>query len=395
MLVNKVTEKKAFCLAFISNQAFSLTNFRGPLITEMVHRGCTVYALAPDYDEASRAAVQALGAVPVTYSMSRTGMNPARDLIDLCKMAWLLRRLKPDASFAYFIKPVIYGTLAARLAGIKRRYAMIEGAGYVFIEGKVGNWRRTLLRKFATALYRLGLSQAHRVFMLNGDDKQLFVDEKMVRADKVQLLNGIGLDLDHFRMTAPVLQPFTFILVARLLREKGVFEYVEAARQIKAEHPDTRFVLLGSIDLNPGSVSESTVRDWAEQGLIEWPGQVTDVRDWLAQSSVFVLPSYREGLPRSTQEAMAMGRAVITTDVPGCRDTVSDGVNGYLVPARDAAALADAMRRLIAQPELLASMGKQGRDIAERKFDVKNINEIILDAMEIPKNESGNNIRSK
>lgn len=383
MLAKGIIKKSSLRLAMISNQAFSIINFRGPLVSEMVKRGCTVYALAPDYDASTRASVIALGATPVDYSMSRAGMNPARDVLDLIRLAFLLRQLKVDASFAYFIKPVIYGTLAARLAHIKKRYAMIEGAGYVFIEEKVSNWRRKLLRKFATGLYRLGLSQAHRVFMLNADDKQLFVEEKMVQADKVQLLNGIGLDLSHYRMTAPVLEPFTFILVARLLREKGIYEYVDAARQVKASHPEIRFLLLGSIDLNPGSVAEHTVLEWVQEGLIEWPGQVSDVREWLAKASVFVLPSYREGLPRSTQEAMAMGRAIITTDVPGCRDTVSDGANGYRVPARDAVALAHAMLKLINHPELLAPMGQSGRRMAEQRFDVKKINSVILNVMNI------------
>lgn len=379
----KNIKKSSFCLAMISNQAFSIINFRGPLVAEMIKRGCTVYALAPDYDDASRAAVTALGAIPVDYSMSRAGMNPVRDAMDLFKLALLLRKLKPDASFTYFIKPVIYGTLAACLAGISKRYAMIEGAGYVFIEDTASNWRRKLLRVFATGLYRLGLSQADRVFMLNADDKELFVSEKMVRAEKVQLLNGIGLDLNHYRMTDPASQPFTFILVARLLREKGIYEYVEAARRIKVTHPGIRFILLGSIDLNPGSVDEATVHEWVSEKIIEWPGQVTDVRKWLAQASVFVLPSYREGLPRSTQEAMAMGRPVITTDVPGCRDTVSDGVNGYLVPARNAAALSEAMLKLIEHPEFLKPMGVRGRQMAEEKFDVHKINTVILQAMDI------------
>lgn len=368
----------------ISNQAFSIINFRGPLLMEMVKRGCTVYALAPDFNDDSRAAVIALGATPVDYSMSRAGMNPVRDMLDLFRLAFLLRQLKPDASFTYFIKPVIYGTLAARLAGVPKRYAMIEGAGYVFIEEKTSNWRRKLLRMFATGLYRLGLSQADRVFMLNADDKELFVSEKMVGAEKVQLLNGIGLDLNHYCMTAPNSQPFTFILVARLLREKGIYEYVEAARTVKATHPDIRFILLGSIDLNPGSVDEETVHEWVAEGIIEWPGQVADVREWIAKASVFVLPSYREGLPRSTQEAMAMGRPIITTDVPGCRDTVHDGVNGYMVPARDAATLAHAMLKLIKYPDLLAPMGERGRQMAEEKFDVHKINAVILHAMNIP-----------
>lgn len=368
-------------LAVISNLASSLVNFRGPLLREMAERGVTIYALAPDYDAASRAAVVALGALPVDSSMARTGMNPLRDLLDVARLALQLRRLKLDASFAYFIKPVIYGTLAARLAGVPRRFAMIEGAGYVFTEQETPSWRRAVLRRMVTWLYRLGLSQAQHVFMLNPDDRKLFIDEGMLAAYKVQLINGIGLDLEHYRPASLAAHPACFLLVGRLLREKGIYEYVEAVRQVKRLHPQVRCLLLGSVDLNPGSIPESEVRGWVAEGLLEWPGQVADVRTWIAQANVFVLPSYREGLPRSTQEVMAMGRPVITTDVPGCRETVLDGVNGFMVPVRDATALARAMLRIIEQPDLVTRMGAESRRMAEEKFDVHKINAQILLAM--------------
>ncbi len=383
MQANESNKARPFRLCLISNLALSIVNFRGPLVSEMVKRGLTVYALAPDYNDASRAAVRLLGAVPLDYSMSRTGMNPLRDALDTVRLALQLRRLRPDATFSYFIKPVIYGTLAARLAGVPKRYAMIEGAGYVFTEDARLSRRRRALRAAVTWLYRLGLSQAEHVFMLNPDDKKLFVGEGMVASGKVQLLNGIGLELTHYRMAPAVSAPVSFLLIGRLLREKGVYDYVVAARQVKAAHPHVRFVLLGSIDLNPGSISEAEVRAWVAEGLIEWPGQVEDVRTWIAAASVFVLPSYREGLPRSTQEVMAMGRPVITTDVPGCRETVQHGVNGFMVPVRDPAALARAMQTLIEQPELIAPMGAASRRIAETKFDVHTINSEILTAMAI------------
>jgi glycosyltransferase involved in cell wall biosynthesis len=369
-------------LGLITNQAFSISNFRGPLVRALVARGITVLALAPDYDETSRAAVRALGAEPIDSSMCRSGTNPLRDLLDLFRLARQLRGLRLDISFAYFIKPVIYGTLAARRAGIARRFAMIEGAGYVFTEEEHPSLRRRLLRGFVTRLYRLGLAQAHKVFLLNRDDRELFVGERMVEAGKVEMLNGIGLDLEHFR-TAPLPgPPACFVLVARLLREKGVYDYVDAARLVKAKHSAARFLLLGSVDLNPGSVREAEVRAWVDEGVIEWPGQVSDVRQWIAQAGVFVLPSYyREGLPRSTQEAMAMGRAIITTNAPGCRETVEDGVNGFAVPVRDPQALAAAMLRFVEHPELIDPMGRASRRMAESRFDVHEINARILACM--------------
>ncbi|WP_019141886.1 glycosyltransferase family 4 protein [Noviherbaspirillum massiliense] len=365
-------------LALISSQAFSIANFRGPLVREMVSHGMEVYALAPDYDDASRAAVRSLGAEPIDYSMIRAGISPFKDIFSLFQLVRKLRILQVNASFAYFIKPVIYGTIAARLANVPKRYALIEGAGYVFMDEERPSIRRRLLRSATTWLYRLGLSQADRVFMLNQDDKSLFVSAHMVAAEKVRLLNGIGLDLNHYHVTNPVLHPVCFILIGRLLREKGIYDYVTAARKVKALYPEVRFLMLGSVDVNPGSLAESEVRAWVDEGLIEWPGQVADVRSWLAQASVFVLPSYREGLPRSTQEAMAMGRPVITTDAPGCRETVEEAVNGFMVPVRSPEALAQAMLRFVGKPESIISMGRASRNMAEKKFDVHKINEQIM-----------------
>ncbi|MFN2198594.1 MAG: glycosyltransferase family 4 protein [Anaerolineales bacterium] len=369
-------------MAIITTQAFSIGNFRGSLVREMVNRGIRVYALAPDYDDVTREAVKSLGAIPVDSPMSRTGMNPLFDIIDLLRLSILLRSLRLNTSLAYFIKPVIYGTLAARLAAVPKRFALIEGAGYVFADEKNLSVRRRLLRTIVTWLYRLGLSQAERVFMLNLDDKKLFSDERMVSAEKVKLLDGIGLDLDRFHLVKPVVQPLCFIFLGRLLREKGVYEYIDAARKVKALYPETRFLLLGGIDVNPGSVTDAEIHSWVAERLIEYPGQAPDVRIWIAQASVFVLPSYyREGLPRSTQEAMAMGRPVITTDWVGCRETVEEGVNGLLVPVRDSDALARAMLTFAEQPDLIVSMGAESRRIAEKRFDVHKINAMMLESM--------------
>lgn len=368
-------------LGMVTSLASSIVNFRGPLIEEMVRRGIAVYVFAPDYDTKLRAAVAALGATPVDYSMSRAGMNPLRDLADFIRFTAQLRKFKLDVVFCYFIKPVIYGTLAAWLAGVKRRFSSIEGAGYVFTDSARPSLKRKLLRAFVVRLYRTALARTDRVFMLNPDDRNLFVGEGMVPAHKVQCMDGIGLSLDTFRAAAPVREPLRFLLIGRLLREKGVYDYVEAARIVKRTHPQVQFCLLGSCDANPGSITQGEAEEWRAEGLLEWPGQVSDVREWIAASSVFVLPSYREGLPRSTQEAMAMGRPVITTDVPGCRETVVHGRNGLIVPVRNPVALAEAMLAFVEQPDLVTSMGAESRRMAEERFDVRKINAHILQAM--------------
>lgn len=370
-------------IALITSQAFSLFNFRGPLISTMVGRGVEVIAIAPDYDEQSRAAVRSLGASPVDCSFSRAGMNPLRDGLDTVLLASLLRRCKVDMVLTYFAKPVIFGTFAALLARVPQRFCMIEGLGYAFIPSPSGEtFKRRLLRGLVSHLYKWALRYAQKVFLLNNDDIAELMQDGVVNSRQVVKLGGIGVDLMDWLPAPPVKQPITFLLAARLLREKGVTDYAEAAKLVKSAYPDTRFILLGALDVNPGSLGRAEVTSWVTQGLLEWPGHV-QVRPWLAQASVFVLPSYREGVPRSTQEAMAMGRAVITTRVPGCRETVDDGRNGFLVPACDPAALAQAMLRFIHQPELIERMGKVSREIAVERFDVHKVNALMLSTMGI------------
>lgn len=365
-------------IAIISSQAFSLVNFRDALIRALVKKGVRVYALAPDYSDKLRYQIQALGCIPVDFRLTRTGMNPLRDLIDAFSLAIVLRNLRPDVTLGYFAKPVIYGTLAAWMARVPHRVAMIEGLGYVFTEsGTVLSSMRKILRRAVSCLYRVALSRVHRVIFLNKDDIADFVRAGLVDQSKVELLGGIGVDLDAWQMGPVVRTPVTFILVARLLREKGILEYVAAARQVKAMHPDTQFILLGGFDPNPGGLTQQEVQAWVDEGVLVWPGHVA-VQPWLAQASVFVLPSYREGVPRSTQEAMAMGRAVITTDVPGCRETLMEGVNGYLVPVRDVPGLVAAMLAFVHNPDLVENMGLESRKMAEESFDVHQINAHLL-----------------
>lgn len=355
-----------------------MINFRGLLIRDLVAAGVQVHALAPDYDEEMRQKVLKLGASPVDFRLTRTGMNPLRDGIDTIRLAVLLRGLRPDISLGYFIKPVIFGTLAAWIARVPRRVAMIEGLGYVFTDsGGSQTPLRKLLRKLVSFLYRFSLVRAQKVIFLNGDDLAEFVAAKVVDQSKAVNLGGIGVDLTDWPLAPSFTQPVTFLLAARLLREKGIIEYAEAARRVKAVHPDVRFILLGALDPNPGGLKHSEVEVWVKEGLLEWPGHVA-VKPWLMQTSVFVLPSYREGVPRSTQEAMAMGRAVITTNAPGCRETVDEGVNGFLVPVRDVAALATAMLRFVENSSLIGIMGCESRRLAEARFDARAINAHLL-----------------
>lgn len=374
-------------IAIISHFAPSLLGFRGPLIRDLVATGAKVYALAPDFDDNLREQVRNLGAEPIDYSLSRTGMNPFRDILDAFRLAALLRRLRPDVTLGYTIKPVIYGTIAAWLARVPRRVAMITGLGYLFTpSGASSSWSRTLLRTTVLKLYTFALAKVDRVIFQNPDDLKEFTDAGVVSQDKAVNAGGTGVDLQEWPLSPPVTKPVTFLLAARLLREKGICEYVEAARTIKARYPEVRFILLGGLDTNPGGISRDEIRAWVEEGVVEWPGHVP-VKPWFAQASVYVLPSYyREGVPRSTQEAMAMGRPVITTDAPGCRETVEHGVNGFLVPPRDVEALVGAMERFIKEPALIETMGKESRRLAEERFDVRKVNARLMEFI-MPKDD--------
>ncbi len=366
-------------VAIFGSHARYLVNFRGPLMQAIIAHGHKVSALAPDFDAETRSELSAIGVTAVDVSLSRTGMNPLRDLRDLVRLHAQMRRLKIDVLLAISIKPIVYGILAAAMARVPRRFALVAGLGFISSEG--GSPRLRLVQSLARQLYRTALRRAAAVFVQNPDDANELVARRMVARDKLVRVNGTGVDLVAWPQMDLPEPPVTFALVARLLGEKGVREYVAAARQVKGRYPDVRFLLIGWIDTTPSAVGKAEVTSWVADGIVEWPGYV-DVRPWLAQTSVFVLPSYyREGVPRSTQEALAAGRPVITTDAPGCRETVVAGENGFLVPPRDVESLVTAMLYFIENPQQVRIMGRNSRRLAEERFDVRAINEKMLSAM--------------
>lgn len=368
-------------VALISPYAPSIVSFRGALIRDLIQAGAEVVALAPDYTTEIRTAVANLGAVPGGYPLNRAEIDALADLRTFVSLWRILRRLRPDVIIPYNIKPVVYGTLAGALAGIPTRIALIEGLGYAFIDDEHESFKKNLLRRIVKSMYKIALKKAHKVLFLNPDDQNEFIQNGIVPANKAVLLGGIGVDLREWSPSPPVLEPVTFTLAARLLREKGIIEFVESAKQIRQCHPHTRFLLLGGIDTNPGALKPEEVQQWVEEGIIEWHGHVSDVRPYFALTSVYVLPSYREGVSRSTQEAMAMARPVITTDAPGCRETVVHGENGLLVPPRDIGALVEAMEYFIKNPQEIVRMGEASRRLAEERFDVRKINRKLIEVI--------------
>lgn len=376
---------RSFKIAVISNIADSLVRFRGPLLLSLVERGHQVHALAPEYSSGERRRLEQMGVQLHAYRIERAGQNPLSDLTTLYDLTRWLRHERPDVTLTYFIKPNIYGGLAAAIARIDRRVAMVEGLGYLFTAAGNDPLPKRLARAAAITLLQSALGRAHKVLFLNPDDRDEFLRRRIVRKENAEMLGGIGVDLGEFSV-APLPQgPPSFLMIGRLLKEKGVREYAAAARLLKARFPQARFRLVGGLDDNPGAILPAEVESFAAGGAVEWLGELPDVRPAIAECSVYVLPSYREGVPRSTQEAMSMGRPVVTTDVPGCRETVSAGVNGFFAQARDAASLAEAMGRFCENPSLIPEMGRQSRRIAEERFDIVKVNQriraLLLDGM--------------
>lgn len=378
---SKSNINEVVCL--VSAHARSLVNFRGSLILEMLDQGCEVHALAPDLQGSDFSEIlEKSGVVTHNLPMSRTGLSPGEDINTLWCLFRLLRRISPSKVLFYNIKPVVYGLPAAWAAGVEDRYAMITGLGYAFTGQASG--KRRLVKEIAKFLYRTSLSKARLVFFQNPDDEVLFRDLSLLRTGtRSVVVNGSGVDTNHFEKQPLPQNVFSFLMLARLLADKGVREYAQAAYIVKKEFPNVEFRLAGDFDDNPDAINPTEVEQWVEDGVIEYLGRIQDVRPALEACTVYVLPSYREGTPRTVLEAMSVGRPVITTDAPGCRETVEDGVNGFLVPVASIDALYEKMKFLISQPDVVKEMALFSRKMVVEKYDVHAVNKSILKAIEI------------
>ncbi|MGA9582252.1 MAG: glycosyltransferase family 4 protein [Allosphingosinicella sp.] len=360
----------------LGSYAPSLINFRGPLIAAMVERGHEVFAAAPDIDPDVAAKLVALGATPVPVVLGRTSLNPVATWRSGRQLRALVERIAPDVMIAYTIKPVVLGAAAARAARVPFFAAMITGMGYAFLGGL--NPKRLAIRLVAMLMYRRALAASQLAIFQNEDDRSDFRRMRLLPAARPTLIvNGSGVDLDHFT-PEPVPEQPCFLMIARYLRDKGIREYGAAAARLKAEFPEVRVRLAGWLDEAPDAIGQAEL-DSIVAGGVEDLGMLADVRPAIAEASVYVLPSYREGTPRTVLEAMALGRAAITTDAPGCRNTVVDGENGFLVPVGDSEALYRAMRRFVEEPALAVRMGGKSLRIVQEKFDVNKVNAAILE----------------
>lgn len=346
-----------------ANAAWNICNFRRPLVEALSADGHRITVLAPPDD--SVADLERIGCRFIPLEMSVKGLNPIEELKLQRRLKRIFREEQPDAILSFTIKNNIFGAWAARSAGVPF-VPNVTGLGTAFLSGE-------LLQTIAEQLYRRAFGKLPVVFFQNEDDRDLFLDRKLVRADQARLLPGSGIDLVRF--TAAEMPsadaPPVFLMIARLLRDKGVIEFVEAARLIKARQPSARFQLLGAAGSeNRTAIDIATVEGWVADGVVEYLGTTSDVRPVIAAATCVVLPSYREGAPRTLIEAAAMGRPLIATDVPGCRAVVDHDVSGFLCEVRNVDSLATAMESFLAlSPDARTTMGKAGRAKMEREYD--------------------------
>lgn len=376
---------KAHKIALIGTVAASFYGFRAELIRSLVAQGHTIYAFTSEYQDDDLEKINALGAIATPYQLNRGGLNPLLDIQATYALKQKLSRLAPNLVFSFFSKPVIFGTLAARLAKVPCVIGMLEGLGYTFTEQPESLTKKTcLIKKVQVMLYKLALPKLDKLIFLNPDDPKDLIEKYKIHVREYEILGGIGLNLKDYPYVPLSVDKknLNFLFIGRLLKEKGIHEFIAATKIVKKKYPNSTFTILGGIDqANMGALKQYELDDLINTGLIEYPGHVSNVKDWIVACDVFVLPSYREGVPRSTQEAMAIGRAIITTDVPGCRETVIDGVNGFLVPKWDPEALAEKMIYFIEHPEQIRVMGTESHKIAVEKFDAEKVNQRLVNIL--------------
>ncbi|MED9996544.1 MAG: glycosyltransferase family 4 protein [Paludibacteraceae bacterium] len=361
-------------ILLVGNTAWSMYNFRGNLMRNLVSNGYKISVLSP-FDKEYFPLIESTGAQCYDLPISAKGTNPIEDLSLVWKIRSYIKQLKPDFAFFYTIKPNIYGGFAARLCKIPF-IPVTTGLGYTFI---VDNWVSKLARK----LYKFSFKGADNVWFLNEDDKKDFLKYKILPEEKTFVLNGEGVDTGRFAI-AELPKGNSFLLMARMLWDKGVGEYVEAARVLKKGYPDAEFNLLGFLNAeNPAAISEDQIKAWEKEGVVKYLGVTKDVRPFLKKTTALVLPSYREGIPVSLLEAASMARVIVTTDAVGCRNAVDDAVNGFLVPIKDAASLAEAMRKVIVMSdEEKMEMGLAGRKKVENEFAEEKVFEVYKSVLE-------------
>jgi len=361
----------------LSSYAPTLVFFREDMMNSMINNGHEVIVAAP---EEEKEWVHKFRECKIKYvsikGVDRTGTNPIKDIKGFFSILSAIIKEKPDKVFAYQAKTIIYGCIAAKLSGIKEIYALMGGLGSIFRTKD----RNSVVGDILKIEYKVAFYCCNKIFSQNKDDCRELINTGLIKENKIVMINGSGVNLEKFS-EKPFSHNQIFLFVGRILKDKGIIEYIEAVKKVKQRYPESRIQIVGYFDTNPTAITKEEINKYVDEGIIEYLGATDDVRPFLEKCSVFVLPSYHEGTPKSVLEAMATGRPIITTDVPGCRETVIDGINGFLVPARNIDELARIMIWMIEHREETKKMGQESLKICKEKFDVNKVNEVILKTM--------------
>lgn len=353
-------------------------NFRGDLIKDIISAGYEVVVTGPNKDNIEH--ILKLGARFEEVPLDRSGLNILNDLKYLKKLYQLIKKEQPDVTLGYTIKPVIYGSLAARFAGVSNIYSMITGKGYVYASN---DFKAKILKFFISFLYKISFKGNKQVIFQNKDDRDEFVELGIIETAKTSIVNGSGVNMNRFK---PVGYPetLTFFMLSRVLYNKGIREYLEAAKNIKEKYPHVKFNLLGAVENIEDSMKMKELQPYIDNNIITYFGETHDVREYFSKSSVFVLPSYAgEGTPRTILEAMAMARPILTTDVPGCRETVREGKNGFLIEPRSIKELEEKMEWFVHNHEKIPEMGYESLEYCQTKFEISKVNSDMMTYMNL------------
>ena len=363
----------------LSSSTITLLIHRIDMMKSFVAKGYEVIAAGPDNSVIWSEKFAVEGIKYKQIYVSRTGLNPFKDIRTLISLYQLIKEIKPNKIFVYLAKTISYGCLAARLNHITDIYPLIAGLGSVFRGHGIKNkFAKTIMK----ILYKKAFSFSKKVFFQNKDDRDELIKYKLLSLDKTILINGSGVNLDKFKPCPLPKQP-TFLCIGRLIKDKGIVEYLKACKIIKSQFPNICCLLVGPFDTNPTALKQKELQPYIDAGVVKYFGTQSDVRPFIAQCSTFVLPSYHEGTPKTVLESMAMGRAIITSDAPGCRETIIDGKNGFLIPTKNVNALVDKMAYLIMHPDITKSMGRLSYKIAVEKYDVNKVNATIMETMKL------------
>jgi len=366
-------------IAVLSSHAPSLFWFRLDMMKEFINKGHTVIALGADPEEEWKNKFEEFNITYRQLHVERNGVNPFNDLKTYRELSKFMKIEKPDKVFAYQAKTVVYGSIAGKINGIAEVYILIAGLGSVF---RGIGLKNKIVKAIMKIEYKLACKCSKKVFFQNNDDKNEFISNGLIKEDKTLIINGSGVNMEKFQ-PAPFPTESAFLFIGRLIKDKGIIEYLEACKIVKLEYPKVRCLLVGPYDSNPSALKPEELQPYIDDGIVEYFGEQSDVRPFIAQCSTYVLPSYHEGTPKTVLEAMAMGRSIITTEAPGCRETVTDNVNGYLVKVKDIQGLVAKMKYLICNSNTNQEMGVASLKVAREKYDVKIINQVILQTMDL------------